>query len=164
MQAPQLRREHSYFLPNNELKPREKEVLMKYYKDELQKTINASPYESLNAVPKNSDLYKKMQALLETAGKYRFSLITNRVIPVAYADIPESDRHAIEALQINLARLTLRSENPEEDPDVIQTINELKDLYGKYGISMSLSNNDSRRNRRSRKTRRGRKRRNTRNA
>jgi uncharacterized protein YozE (UPF0346 family) len=168
MQPPQLRREHSYFLPNTALKPGEKEVLMKYYKDEVRKLIKKSPYKSLNAVPKNSDQYKKMQALLETAEKYHFNLTTNRVLPVAYSDIPESDRHAIEALQISLARFVLRSEHPEEDPDVIGTTNKLRELYGKYGITLPNSNNNSpsyssRRNNRSRKTRRGKKRRNTRN-
>jgi len=164
MQAPQLRREHSYFLPNTTLKPGEKKALIKYYTDELQKLINKSPYKSLNDVPKNSELHKKMQELKETALKYDYNL-NNDVTPVAYADIPESDRHAIEALQISLARLTLRSENPEEDPDVMRTKNELATLYAKYGITLSNSNDspsyNSRRN--NRKTRRGKKRRNTRN-
>jgi len=157
MQAPQLRREHSYFLPNNALQPQEKELLMEYYKDEVQKMINASPYKSLNNVPKNSALRKKMEELLETVDKYGY------LAPVAYADIPESDRRMIEVLQINLEKFIMRTEHPEEDPDVIQTLTELKALYKKYGISMSNSNNDSRPNRRSRKTRRGKKRRNTRN-
>jgi len=166
MQAPQLRREHSYFLPNTALEPFEKKVLIKYYTDELQKLINQSPYKSLNDVPKNSELHKKMQELLQTALKYEYNL-NNNVKHVAYADIPESDRNAIEALQISLARLTLRSENPEEDPYVIRTKNELAKLYAKYGITLSNSNDspsyNSRRNNRSRKTRRGKKRRNTRN-